>query len=166
MAGFNAMFAVSSIPMEMKYYTEFKKQLVESHLSVTPQMRMPPEDVLQEEDFDTDALDQTSRDFLESAIQDYNAAFNTNFDTSSDKFQNYYKSVKVDKYKTNEQRFAIIRSFWITYEFKMNNSPVSVSIENCYARFKNRDGKITFDSATARWQSGKCSYVKISYKLK
>ena len=50
-----------------------------------------PEDVLQEEGFDTDALDQTSRDFLESAIQDYNAAFNTNFDSSSDKFQNYYK---------------------------------------------------------------------------
>ena len=30
MAGFNAMFAVSSIPMAMKYYTEFKRQIAES----------------------------------------------------------------------------------------------------------------------------------------
>ena len=29
-AGFNSIFAVSSIPMAMKYYTEFKKQLAES----------------------------------------------------------------------------------------------------------------------------------------
>lgn len=57
-------------------------------------------------------------------------------------------SVKVDKYKTNEQGLAMVRSLRITYEFGMNNSPVSVSIENCYARFKDRDGKITFDSAT------------------
>ena len=80
MAGFNAMFAVSSIPMAMKYYTEFKKQLAESHRQLTiatifsySANEDDPEDVLQEEGFDTDALDQTSRDFLESAIQDYNA---------------------------------------------------------------------------------------------
>jgi len=40
---------------------------------------------------DTSLLDQSSRDFLESAIQDYNKLFKTNYDTSSDKFQNYYK---------------------------------------------------------------------------
>lgn len=57
-------------------------------------------------------------------------------------------SVKVDKYKTNEQGLAMVRSLRITYEFGMNNSPVSISIENCYARFKDREGKITFDSAT------------------
>ena len=102
MAGFNAMFAVSSIPMAMKYYKEFQRQIAESHCQFTiatifsyAANEEDPEDVLQEEGFDTDALDQTSRDFLESAIQDYNAAFNTNFDTSSDKFQNYYKDLSM-----------------------------------------------------------------------
>ncbi len=46
--------------------------------------------ILDEENLeDTSALDQNSRDFLESAIEDYNRIFNTNYDTSSDKFQNY-----------------------------------------------------------------------------
>ena len=39
----------------------------------------------------TDGLDKSSRDFLESAIEDYNAMFKTNYDTSADRFQNYYK---------------------------------------------------------------------------
>lgn len=42
---------------------------------------------------DTNRLDQSSRDFLEFAIKDYNKIFKTNYDTSSDKFQNYYKDV-------------------------------------------------------------------------
>ena len=41
------------------------------------------------------ALDQSSRDFLESAIRDYNETFQTNYDTSSEKFQNYYKDVSL-----------------------------------------------------------------------
>ena len=44
---------------------------------------------------DTGALDQSSRDFLESAIKDYNEMFGTSYDTSSDKFQNYYKDVSL-----------------------------------------------------------------------
>ncbi len=65
MAGFNAMFAVSSIPMAMKYYAEFKKQLAENHRQFTVATIFSytaneddPEDILQEEGFDTDALDQ------------------------------------------------------------------------------------------------------------
>ena len=54
-----------------------------------------PEDVFPDEDFDTSGLDQTSRDFLESAIANYNADLNTTFDTSSDKFQNYYKDISL-----------------------------------------------------------------------
>lgn len=40
-----------------------------------------------------DALDKTARDFLDAAIQDYNQTFHVNFDTSADKFQNYYKDL-------------------------------------------------------------------------
>ena len=120
MAGFNAMFAVSSIPMAMKYYAEFKKQLAESHRQFAiatifsySANEDDPEDVLQEEGFDTDALDQTSRDFLESAIQDYNAAFNTNFDTSSDKFQNYYKDLSM-RVKNREVDLLIVVNMFLT----------------------------------------------------
>lgn len=77
MAGFNSIFAVSSIPMAMKYYTEFKRQLDEQGRRLTiaaifsyAANEDDPDDVLGEEGFDTDALDQTSRDFLDSAIRD------------------------------------------------------------------------------------------------
>ena len=120
MAGFNAMFAVSSIPMAMKYYKEFQRQIAESHRQFTiatifsySANEDAPEDVLQEEGFDTDALDQTSRDFLDDAIKDYNAAFNTNFDTSSDKFQNYYKDLSM-RVKNREVDLLIVVNMFLT----------------------------------------------------
>ena len=68
MAGFNSIFAVSSIPMAMKYYTEFKRQLAEQHRDLTiatifsfAANEDDPEDALPEEGFETDALDQTAR---------------------------------------------------------------------------------------------------------
>ena len=101
-AGFNSIFAVSSIPMAMKYYVEFKRQLEETKRDLTiatiysyAANGEDPEDGLLEEGFETDGLDQSARDFLEAAIQDYNRAFSTNFDTSSDKFQNYYKDLSM-----------------------------------------------------------------------
>lgn len=63
--------------------------------------------------FDTDALDQTSRDFLDSAIKDYNAAFNTNFDTSADKFQNYYKDLFM-RVKNREVDLLIVVNMFLT----------------------------------------------------
>lgn len=120
MAGFNAIFAVSSIPMAMKYYREFQRQIAESHRQFTiatifsyAANEDDPEDVLQEEGFDTDALDRSSRDFLESAIADYNAAFNTNFDTSSDKFQNYYKDLSM-RVKNREVDLLIVVNMFLT----------------------------------------------------
>ena len=119
-AGFNSIFAVSSIPMAMKYYTEFKKQLAESGRKLTVATifsysanEEDPEDALPDESFDTDALDKTSRDFLESAIADYNGYFNTAFDTSSDKFQNYYKDVS-QRMKTREIDLLIVVNMFLT----------------------------------------------------
>ena len=51
--------------------------------------------IIDENPEDTSGLDRSSRDFLESAIVDYNAMFGTSYDTSSDKFQNYYKDVSL-----------------------------------------------------------------------
>ena len=119
-AGFNSIFAVSSIPACMKYYNEFKRQLEEMHKSMNiatifsfSANEDDPEDGLLEEGFDTDSLDKSSRDFLESAIADYNKTFSTNFDTSSDKFQNYYKDLSM-KMKNREIDLLIVVNMFLT----------------------------------------------------
>lgn len=84
-SGFNSIFAVSSVPMAKLYYQEFKKANEEESDGI----------LYEENSEDTSAFDQSSRDFLEQAIDDYNKTFQTNYDTSSDKFQNYYKDVSL-----------------------------------------------------------------------
>lgn len=119
-AGFNSIFAVSSIPAAIKYYTEFKKQLAESG----KQLRIATifsfganeaEDngLLPDESFCTDGLDITSRDFLESAIKDYNEIFSTSYDTSADKFENYYKDIS-KRMKDREIDLLIVVNMFLT----------------------------------------------------
>ena len=62
---------------------------------------------------DTSALDKPSRDFLEDAIKDYNEMFHTNYDTSSDKFQNYYKDVSL-RMKNKELDLLIVVNMFLT----------------------------------------------------
>ena len=120
LAGFNSIFAVSSIPMAKKYYYEFKKQLAERKrdLVIATIFSYAPneaenEDGTIEEGFDTEALDQPSRDFLESVIDDYNATFKTNYDTSSDKFQNYYKDLSA-RVKARQVDLLIVVDMFLT----------------------------------------------------
>lgn len=118
--GFNSIFAVASIPMAIKYYTEFKKQMNESGrnlrvatiFSYSPNEE-DPEESLYEENFETDELDQTSRDFLDGAIEDYNRMFGTSYDTSSDKFQNYYKDLSL-RMKNREIDILIVVNMFLT----------------------------------------------------
>ena len=120
LAGFNSIFAVSSIPMAKKYYLEFKRQLAERKrdLVIATIFSYAPneadnEDGILEEGFDTEALDQSSRDFLESVIADYNATFKTNYDTSSDKFQNYYKDLSA-RVKARQVDLLIVVDMFLT----------------------------------------------------
>ena len=120
LAGFNSIFAAPSIPMAMKYYEEFKKLLAErsSKLTVATIFSYSaneddPEDALPDEDFENDKLDKTSRDFLESAIADYNSMFSVNFDTSADKFQNYYKDLSL-RMKNREIDLLIVVNMFLT----------------------------------------------------
>jgi type I restriction enzyme R subunit len=62
---------------------------------------------------DTSNLSVSHRDFLESAIADYNAIFKTNYDTSSDKFQNYYKDVS-QRVKNREIDMLIVVNMFLT----------------------------------------------------
>lgn len=119
--GFNSMFAVSSIPVCKKYYLEFKKQIAQKHRDLTiatifsfaPNEEDSADGILEDESFDTEGLDQSSRDFLEMAIDDYNGIFKTNFDTSSKGFQDYYKDLS-DKVKKREVDLLIVVNMFLT----------------------------------------------------
>lgn len=119
-AGFNSIFAASSIPMAKLYYNEFKRQIEEGTKKLTiatifsfSPNEAEPEDILPEENFDTTSLDKPSREFLESAISDYNAMFSVNFDTSSEKFENYYKDISM-RVKNREIDLLIVVNMFLT----------------------------------------------------
>ena len=119
-SGFNSILAVSSIPMAIAYYKELKKQLTELRREMTIATifsfnpnEADPEDVIADESFDTAGLDATSRDFLESAITDYNTTFTTSFDTSADKFQNYYKDLS-QRMKNREIDLLVVVNMFLT----------------------------------------------------
>lgn len=123
LTGFNSIFAVSSIDSAKLYYTEFQKQMKEhpdKKLKVATIYSYDPNgddnsiDVFDDENPEnTDALDKSSRDFLEKAIKDYNKMFGTNYDTSSDKFQNYYKDVSL-RMKNREIDLLIVVNMFLT----------------------------------------------------
>lgn len=121
-SGFNSILAVSSIPMAKLYYREFKKQM-----AAEPQKKLRIATIFSfaanEEDADgllgeenpedTTGLDASSRDFLESAIQEYNEEFATNYDTTSEKFQSYYKDVSL-RMKNRELDLLIVVNMFLT----------------------------------------------------
>ena len=121
--GFNAMFAVASIPMAKAYYTEFKKQ--QADLPEAQRLKIATiysyganeeeiDGILAEENPEsTTNLDQQSRDFLDGAIKDYNKMFSTNYDTSSDKFQNYYKDLSL-RMKNRQVDLLIVVNMFLT----------------------------------------------------
>lgn len=120
LSGFNSIFAVSSIPVAKKYYFEFKKQLKEKNkdlrvatifsYSVNEEENT---DNLDDESFDTENLDLSSREFLEEAISDYNKMFGTNYDTSSDGFQLYYENLS-KRTKDKEIDILIVVNMFLT----------------------------------------------------
>jgi len=121
-SGFNSIFAVASVPMAKLYYDEFRKQM---NADPTKKLKIAviysyapnedePDGILDEENpEDTSALDKSSRDFLEGAILDYNEMFHTTYDTSSDKFQNYYKDVSL-RMKNKELDLLIVVNMFLT----------------------------------------------------
>lgn len=118
--GFNSMFAVSSIPVCKKYYMELKKQIAERHRDLTiatifsfAPNEDSPDGILEDESFDTEGLDQSSRDFLEMVIDDYNKQFKTNYDTSSKGFQDYYKDLS-NRMKKREVDLLIVVNMFLT----------------------------------------------------
>ena len=119
--GFNSIFAVSSIAMAKLYYREFQSQM-----AADPSKKLKIATIFsyaaneeengnldEENSEDTSALDKPSRDFLEEAIADYNEMFHTNYDTSGDRFQNYYKDVSL-RMKNKEIDLLIVVNMFLT----------------------------------------------------
>jgi type I restriction enzyme R subunit len=121
-SGFNSIFAVSSIDAAKIYYEEFKKQQKEipelGRLKVATIFSFgqndPEEDGVDDENSEsTDGLSASHRDFLDHAIKDYNSHFKTTYDTSSEKFQNYYKDVSL-RMKNREIDLLIVVNMFLT----------------------------------------------------
>ena len=117
MTGFNSIFAVASIEYAKLYYNEFKRQ--DSGLKVATIFSYGVNDeddgtgMEDENNEDTNGMLPVDRDFLETAIKDYNAMFGTNYDTSADKFQNYYKDVSL-RMKNREIDILIVVNMFLT----------------------------------------------------
>lgn len=120
--GFNSLFATASIDAAKRYYTEFIDQqkdmpaaqrlkigLIYSFAANEEEM----DGLLGEEECETEGLDQGSRDFLDAAIKNYNNLFATNFDTSPEKFQNYYKDLS-QRLKNRELDLVIVVNMFLT----------------------------------------------------
>lgn len=121
-SGFNSIFAVASVPMAKLYYDELRRIIKKDptkdlKIAVIYSYAANEEEIdgmLDEENSeDTSALDKNSRDFLESAIQDYNLMFHTNYDTSRDNFQNYYRDVSL-RMKNKELDLLIVVNMFLT----------------------------------------------------
>jgi type I restriction enzyme R subunit len=122
LAGFNSLFATASIDAAKRYYAEFAAQ--QKDLPEAQRLKVgliysfaaneeESDGLLDEEEFETEGLDQSSRDFLDAAIGDYNALFGTSYDTSADKFQNYYKDLS-QRLKKRELDLVIVVNMFLT----------------------------------------------------
>lgn len=120
--GFNALFATASIDAARRYYNEFQRQ--QQDVPPAQQLKIgliysyganeaTADGILDDEAFDTDALSDDARTFLEDAIQDYNDMFGTSYDTTADKFQNYYKDFS-QRLKNRELDMAIVVNMFLT----------------------------------------------------
>ena len=121
--GFNSILAVSSVEAARLYYNEFQKQMKlhpEQAIKIATIYSFAPNEeedngfLGEENSDDTKGLDATSRDFLDKIIKnDYNKYFGTEYDTSADKFPNYYKDVSL-RMKNKDIDLLIVVNMFLT----------------------------------------------------
>jgi type I restriction enzyme R subunit len=119
--GFNAMFAVSSVDAAKCYYESLKQLQKDSPkplkiatiFSFAANEEQNGQGDSAEETLDPSAMDSSAKEFLQAAIQDYNAQFKTNFGVDSATFQNYYRDL-AKRVKTQEVDLLIVVGMFLT----------------------------------------------------
>lgn len=122
-SGFNSILAVQNIHCAKLYYLELKQQIealpenkrlkIATIFSYAVNEQDSGDGDGDEDNSSTDGLDAGSREFLEQAIEDYNKMFGTSYDTSADKFPNYYKDVSL-RMKNREIDILIVVNMFLT----------------------------------------------------
>ena len=119
--GFNAMFAVSSVDAAKCYYDEFSRlqEKSEKPLKIATIFSFAPNEeqnaigTIVDETFEPSALDSSSKEFLDKAINDYNALFKTSYGVGSNEFQNYYRNL-AKRVKKKEVDLLIVVGMFLT----------------------------------------------------
>lgn len=119
--GFNAMFAVTSVDAAKLYYECLKdlqknsdKPLkIATIFSFTANEEQDALGDIQDESFDVSAMNSSAKEFLSSAIADYNAIFKTNFSVETKSFQNYYRDL-AKQVKAKEIDLLIVVGMFLT----------------------------------------------------
>ena len=119
--GFNAMFAVSSVDAAKLYYEAFKnlqsnKERALKIATIFSFSQNEEQDMVGEiadEGFEPEAMDVSSKEFLNSAIKDYNAYFKTNFSVDGGSFQDYYRDLS-ERTKKQEIDLLLVVGMFLT----------------------------------------------------
>lgn len=119
--GFNAMFAVSSVDAAKSYYEELNKLQQESEkplkiatiFSFAANEEQNAIGEIVDETFEPSAMDQSAKEFLTAAIQDYNAIFGSSYGVDSKEFQNYYRDL-AKRVKNKEVDLLIVVGMFLT----------------------------------------------------
>jgi type I restriction enzyme R subunit len=120
-SGFNAMFAVSSVDAAKCYYEELNKLQKDSEkplriatiFSYAANEEQSAIGEITDETFEPSAMDQSAKEFLARAINDYNAMFKTNFSVEGNEFQNYYRDLS-KRVKNKEIDLLIVVGMFLT----------------------------------------------------
>ena len=119
--GFNAMFAVSSVDAAKIYYETFKRlqSAVKNPLKIATIFSFAANEEqdaigdIADESFEVEAMNSTAKEFLKSAIDDYNNYFATNYDVDGKFFQNYYRDL-AKRVKNKEVDLLIVVGMFLT----------------------------------------------------
>ena len=119
--GFNAMFAVSSVDATKAYYQTFKQLqiAVKNPLKIATIFSFAADEEqdaigdIADESFEVEAMNSSAKEFLKSAIDDYNGYFSTNYDVDAKSFQNYYRDL-AKRVKNKEVDLLIVVGMFLT----------------------------------------------------
>ena len=120
-SGFNAMFAVNNIDAAKCYYDELNHLQKESDkplkiatiFSFAANEEQNAIGEIVDETFEPAAMDQSAKEFLAKAINDYNAMFKTSYGVESKEFQNYYRDL-AKRVKSKEIDLLIVVGMFLT----------------------------------------------------